>query len=45
MSEVKQKTGTNFFHVKLGQEIMSGIDKLQFAHAQVFHILDLGLKK
>ena len=31
--------------MKFGQEIMSGNEKLQFDHAQILYILDLGLKK
>ena len=40
--EVEEKEGTNFFHVELGQWIMSGIEILQVGHVQ---ILDVGLRK
>ena len=43
--EVEQKKVTSFFHVKLGQQIMSSIEKMQFDHAQIFYISDLWLKK
>ena len=43
--EVEQKKGTNVFHVKLGQWIMSGIEKLQFGHPHMLYVLNLGLKK
>ena len=43
--EVEQKEETNLFHVKLGEQNMSGIEKLQFDHVQIFYILYLGLNK
>ena len=39
--EVKQMEGTDFFNTKLGKYIISSIDKLQFEHEQILHILDL----
>ena len=39
--EVKQMEGTDFFNTKLGKYIKSSIDKLQFEHEQILHILDL----
>ena len=36
--------GIDFFNVKLGKQILSGIVKLQLEHAQILHILDLSLK-
>ena len=43
--EVEQKEVTNFLHVKFGRQIMIGIEKMQFDHAQILYILDLQLKK
>lgn len=34
-----------FFHEKLGQKIISGIEKLQFAHAQILQTSNLGVPK
>ena len=42
---VEQKEVTNLFHVKLRQQTMSGIEKLQFDRAQILYILGLGMKK
>ena len=42
---VEQKEVTNLFHVKLCQQTMSGIEKLQFDRAQILYILGLGMKK
>ena len=42
---VEQKEVTTLFHVKLRQQTMSGIEKLQFDHAQILYILGFGMKK
>ena len=42
---VEQKEVTTLFHVKLRQQTMSGIEKLQFDRAQILYILGLGMKK
>ena len=36
--EFRKQETTNFFRVKLGQWIISGIEKLQFTNAQIMHI-------
>ena len=37
--------GTDIFNVKLGLQIMSGIEELQFEHAQILLIFGLGMKR
>ena len=37
--------GIDFFNVKLGQQVKSAIEKLQFAHPHIFNILNLGVPK
>ena len=42
--EVEKMEGTDFFHVKHGQQIMNGITILQSEHVQMLHILESGVK-
>ena len=40
-----EKGRDQFFPSELGQEIMSGAQKLQYDNAQILYILDLGIPK
>ena len=41
--EVEQREGTNFFYKTLSKYVVSGIEELQFEHAQILY-LDLELR-
>ena len=45
VKKLEKMEGIDFFYVKLGQQVKSAIEKLQFAHPHIFHILNLGVPK
>ena len=45
VKKLEKMEGIDFFNVKLGQQVKSAIEKLQFAHLHIIHILNLGVPK